>query len=283
MAGLVAGQPAIRCVRKEFDVNRVVMGLVFLLSCVAVSGCAGGGGPDLLATNTTSEPASAQSNFNGGSRSALVTKASASKSLRVVKTLPPPPQTKGGKIQLVSKGDEMEVVFFGIEKLDREVRVSSTGSISMPLIGSMPAEGKTVRQLELDLERAYGKSYLQNPQITINVKKSLGQRVTVNGEVKQPGIYPVGPGATLMQALAQAKGFTALGDPGKVYVFRNVGGEKYVAHYNVEQIQNGRLRDPRVYGNDVVVTFSSTAKVAMQNLKDIMGIARSATSFALIP
>lgn len=261
--------------------------LAILLAGLALAGCTGAGS-DALITNATSAPVSSTANYNAGSRKTNTTgtvanNTSSGRGLRVVKNLPPPPRTKGGQIQPISKGDEMEVVFFGIKKLDRTVRVSATGMISMPLIGSIQAEGKTVRELEVDLERAYGRSYLQNPQISINVKEALGQRVTVNGEVKRPGIYPIGPRASLMRALALAKGFTELGDPSKVYVFRTINGEKYVAHYDVDRIQNGRQRDPRIYGNDVVVTFSSTAKVAVQNLKDILGIARNATSLALLP
>lgn len=263
-------------------VNGLTALVLVLLTGVMVSGCASTG-PNLQVAGPTATSDAPNSNFNSGAGNVQVTNASAGGDLRVVRKLPPPPRTKGGQIAPISKGDEMEITFFGIKKLDRVVRVSSTGMISMPLVGAVKAEGKTVRQLELDLERKYGRSYLQNPQITINVKESLGQRVTVNGEVRAPGIYPVGPRATLLQALAQAKGFTDLGDPSKVYVFRRINNQKYVAQYDVEKIRGGGQRDPRIYGNDVVVTFSSAAKVAMQNLKDVLGIARTATTFALIP
>lgn len=261
--------------------------LAVLFAGLALMGCSGASS-DRLITDAASTPVVSRANYQSNGRKAgaagtVTSNTSLGRGLRVVKSLPPPPRTKGGQIQPISKGDEMEVVFFGIKKLDRTVRVSATGMISMPLIGSVKAEGKTVRELEVDLEKRYGRSYLQNPQISINVKEALGQRVTVNGEVRRPGIYPIGPRASLLQALALAKGFTELGDPGKVYVFRTINGEKYVAHYDVDRIRNGAQRDPRIYGNDVVVTFSSTAKVAVQNLKDILGIARNATSLALLP
>jgi len=269
-------------------VNKTVAWLAIICSGLALSGCAAGGPglPSIEPSNSVnSNPvgASTRGNFGGSQNRSATTKISGSGPLKVVKNLPPPPETKGGKIQPLSPSDEMDVVFFGIEKLNRTVRVDSTGMITMPLIGTVKAQGKTVRELEVELEKRYGRNYLQSPQITINVKEFVGQRVTVNGEVRQPGIYPLAPNATLLQALAQAKGFTQLGDPGKVYVFRQIKSTKYVAHYNVDRIRSGAQRDPRIYGNDVVVTFSSSAKVALQNLKDILGIARNASSLALIP
>lgn len=203
--------------------------------------------------------------------------------LRVVKTLPSPSKTKGGLIQLISPNDLLEITFFGVEKLDRTVRVGSRGLISLPLIGEVTAVDKSVRQLEKELERTYGAKYLQSPQITINTKESFGQRVTVDGEVKTPGIYPVSAGSTLVQVISQAHGYTAIGDPSKVFIFRNVGGERLAARYNLESIRAGRQRDPRIYGGDVVVTFESTTKVAMENLRTVLGLARTGVGLALLP
>ena len=124
---------------------------------------------------------------------------------------------------------------------------------------------------------------LHNPQITINGKESFGQRATVDGEVKKPGISPITPRSTLLQVLSQAQGFTLIGAPSKVFVFRNIGGQRYVAQYNVEAIRVGRRADPRIYGGDIVVTFPSSSKVAMQNLRDGLGLATSAGRLAVMP
>jgi len=266
---------------------RQVFSLVFLLLGGMLLAACTGGAPDLRISD---EPADGGS--QSGKRAAVnlsgvkaPTPAGTTYKgkLRVVKTLPPPPRTQGGRIQLLSPNDVLEITFFGIEKLNRVVRVDSTGNISLPLIGSVQAAGKTVRQLEQDLEHRYGRSYLQNPQITINVKESFGQRATVDGEVKKPGIYPISPRSTLLQVLSQAQGFTLIGDPSKVFIFRNIGGRRYAAQYNVEAIRGGRRADPRIYGGDIIVTFPSSAKVAIQNLKDVLGLASTAGRLAVMP
>jgi len=261
--------------------HRVMAFAVFGLLVVLVPGCSQ---TAFDAAQPEDEAVSSAVNIrNGGSGQVTKTAAASAPKLKMVKRLPPPPNTRGGSIQLLSPGDKLEIKFFGIDKLDRKVTISSSGMISMPLVGAIKAAGKTVRQLERDLERAYSRKYLQNPQISVNVKESMGQRVTVNGEVRRPGIYPIAPNTTLLQSLAQARGFTQLGDPSKVFVFRRINGRQLVARYNVDAIRAGKSPDPRIYGGDIVVTFPSNAKIALQNLQSIMGIARSGASMALLP
>lgn len=207
--------------------------------------------------------------------------ASGDNSLKIVRTLPVPPAARQGREGAISPGDVLGILFFGVEKLNQDVRVDNAGNISMPLIGVVRAAGKTTRELERELVRRYGKSYLQNPQIAVQLKESMGQRFTINGEVRKPGILPLPPGGTLMQAVAQAGGFTQIGDPSKVFVFRKIGGKRYVAQYNVNAIQGGRAPDVRIYGGDVIVVFPSSTKVAMETLKGVLGLATSTR--ALVP
>jgi polysaccharide export outer membrane protein len=204
-------------------------------------------------------------------------------SLQLVKTLPPPVGTEGGSEQLLSPNDVLEVSIFQADTLNRTVQVDSAGRISMPLIGVVQAAGKSVRQLERELERAYGKSYLQSPDITVFLKDSAGQRVTIDGEVTKAGLYPVTANATLLDVIAMAGGFRSIADQNKVYVFRDVGNRKLVANYSVAEIRSGRLANPHIYGGDVVMVFTSQSRVAMNNLKEALGIAVNASRLAVIP
>jgi len=272
-----------RTARGQGKVVRNFLKMVILcLGGILMAACSGTA-PDLTVASSPQERTASIFGHKTAARDITPANISYKGKLRVVKVLPPPPETQGGRIQLLSPNDVLEVTFFGIDKLNREVRVDATGKISMPLIGSVQAAGKTVRQLERDLERLYGRSYLQNPQITINVKESFGQRATVDGEVRKPGIYPVTPRSTLLQLLSQAQGFTQIGDPSKVFIFRDMSGQRYVAQYNAEAIRAGKMIDPRIYGGDIIVTFPSTAKVAMENLRNVLGIATSAGRLAVLP
>ncbi len=211
------------------------------------------------------------------------TSLSSTDDLQVVDELPAPLNSDGGRLQFIAQNDILEVDVFGVDELDRTVEVDSTGQISLPLVGQVIAAGKTQRQLEAELRSLYGSRYLESPQISVNVKESAGQRVTVEGEVVKAGIYPISSRATLLRSIAQAQGFSKIANPSKVYVFRKRGTQNFVANYDVDAIRGGRRSDPRVYGGDTIVVFSSSGKVAMENLKSVLGIATSAGRLAVLP
>lgn len=200
--------------------------------------------------------------------------------LRVVDRLPPPANTNNGTEILIAENDLIEVDVFQVDELDKEVRVEPNGKISLPLIGGVAAAGKTVAQLETDIERRYGVNYLQNPEVSVFMKESAGQQITLDGEFAKPGIYASNSNTTLLQATALAGGLTRLADEKKLYVFRQIGDQKYVANYSVKDIREGRRSDPHIYGGDIVIAFQSGSKVAAQNLKEALGIAVSATRLA---
>ncbi|WP_287381603.1 polysaccharide biosynthesis/export family protein [Mesorhizobium sp.] len=183
----------------------------------------------------------------------------------------------------MSPNDVLEVNVFQVDNLNRIVQVDAGGQISLPLIGTVTAAGKTVRQLEQEIETAYGANYLQSPDVSVYVKESIGQRVTVDGEVTRAGIFPVSSNSSLIDAIALAGGFNSVGDAGKVFVYRNIGPNTLVANYNVEQIRAGKNRNPRIYGGDKIVVFASKSKIALNNLKDALGVASSAARIAVIP
>ena len=199
--------------------------------------------------------------------------------LRVVKQLPPPQPGSEGESQKIAKNDTLEIDVFQVDELDRTVQVNSSGFISLPLIGEVEAAGKSARVLERDLEQAYGAKYLQSPQISVFVKESVGQRVVVDGEVNSAGIYPVTAGSSLLGVVSQAGGLKRIADPSKVYVYRDYGEQKLVANYSVKDIRLGKTPDPTIYGGDVVVVFSSSSRIAMENLSQILGVATRAAVF----
>ncbi len=237
--------------------------ITMLVSLALLPGC-----------NSTSSPSSTlPSNSPYGSTSTYG-------SLQTVSVLPPPKNTRNGADQLISENDLLEIDVFQVDDLDRTVRVDSNGRISMPLIGVIQAGGKTIQAVELELENKYGAKYLQSPEITIFMKESAGQRVTMDGQFIKPGIYPTSSNTTLLQVVALAGGISKLADESKVFVFRQVGKSKLVANYSIKDIRSGAKRDPRLFGGDVVVAFTSSSKVALQNLKEALGLASSAARVA---
>lgn len=210
-------------------------------------------------------------------------KSTADGGLKLVNFLPPPANSNKGLEQPLAPNDVLQIEVFQTVSLNRVVQIDSSGQISLPLVGTLTAAGKTVRVLENEIETAYGKSYLQSPDVTVFLKESVGQRVTVDGEVNKAGLYPIASGATLLDVIAQAGGFKNIADQRKVYVFRNVGNEKLVANYSVADIRSGRISNPSIYGRDVVFVFTSQNRVAVNNLKEALGIASNASRLAVIP
>jgi polysaccharide biosynthesis/export protein len=200
--------------------------------------------------------------------------------LEIVANLPPPNNTNQGTDQLIAENDLLEVDIFEVNELDRTVQVDSRGNISLALIGAIEAKGRTIPELESAIEKKYGAQYLQNPEVSVFMKESSGQRITIDGTVSKPGIYAVNSNTTLLQIIALAGGFQEIADDTKLYVFRQYGEKKLVTNFNVKEIRAGKQRDPRIFGGDIIVSFPSGAKIASRNLREALGIATGALRIA---
>lgn len=166
----------------------------------------------------------------------------------------------------IGASDLLEIEVLGVEELKRTVRVNSTGSISMPLIGMVEVAGLTSRQIEDLLVEKYEKDYLQDPQISVFIKEFTSQRFTVDGAVLRPGIYPLTGKMTLLRALATAGGKGDLADLENVMLFRvNEGGETETLKYDVLKIRAGDELDPALQRDDVVVVNRNKSRVSLRD------------------
>ncbi len=162
--------------------------------------------------------------------------------------------------------DLLEVSVFLNQDLKREVRVNTGGQISLPLIGTVQAGGKTVQELEIELSDKYGKTYLQTPQINVFIKEFTSQRVTLEGSIAKPGIYPITGKTSLLQAIAIGGGTQALANETSVVVFRVVKGQRMAAVFDLKQIRSGQTEDPEIFGDDIVVVDKSQVKSTMRGI-----------------
>lgn len=185
-------------------------------------------------------------------------------------TLPPPDTTsasgafQGASDYRVGAQDLLDITVFGVPDLNRSVRVNSSGQISLPLIGAVPAGGHTVPEIEQIIAELLKKSFLQNPQVTVFVKEYTSQRITLEGALKTPGIYPITGKTSLLQAVAIAGGLDPLADLKGVVLFRQIEGKRMAAVFDLRQIQAGRAADPQVFGDDVIVVEQSSSKTALR-------------------
>ena len=87
--------------------------------------------------------------------------------------------------------DTLTIRIFGMPDLTGDYQVDLLGNVSMPLIGDVAAIDLTPEQLDQRLTQKYGEKYLENPDISVGVKASLGRIVTVDGAVTKAGSFPV--------------------------------------------------------------------------------------------
>lgn len=158
---------------------------------------------------------------------------------------------------LIGPLDTIQVDVFNVPDLSRELQVDASGRISMPLAGTIDARGKTAAELAKAIEASLRGRYVRNPEVTINIKSSVSQVVTVDGQVVEPGLYPVTNQMTLMRAIASAKGLSEYARQDDVVILRTVEGRKMAGLYNIGAIRRGAYEDPPLYANDVVVVGDS--------------------------
>jgi polysaccharide export outer membrane protein len=168
--------------------------------------------------------------------------------------------------------DVLDVSVFQVPDLARTVQVSANGEISLPLIGSVVATGKTTAELQDEIAKKYSATYLQSPQVSVFVRDAQSQRVTINGEVNRPGVYPTPGPTTLIQVIATAGGVTDLADTTGVVILRQSGTTRTAAKFDVASIQAGKAPDPLVQGGDMIVVDRSGMKATFKNLRDTLPI-----------
>jgi polysaccharide biosynthesis/export protein len=188
--------------------------------------------------------------------------------------LPPPERSDvigENRPYLIGAFDKLTIDVFGIEELSKkEVQTDASGRISFPLAGIVEAAGRTPAELEQILRDRLRSNFVRNPQVTVNLKETVSQVITVDGEVKEPGLYPVVGRMTLMRAVATAKGTSEFAKLDNVVVFRTVKGQNMAALYNLKAIRRGNYADPEVFANDVVVVSDSQARRIFKDALQIL-------------
>ena len=165
--------------------------------------------------------------------------------------------TAGDRPALIGPLDPIGVDVFNIADLSREMQVDASGRISMPLVGTIDARGKTAGELASAIEQSLRGRYVRNPEVTINIKSSVSQVVTIDGQVVEPGLYPVTNQMTLMRVIASARGLTEFARVEEVVILRTVNNRKMAGLYDIGSIRRGVYDDPAIYANDVVIVGDS--------------------------
>lgn len=158
----------------------------------------------------------------------------------------PPDPASIAASELLRKGDMVMITFSNIPNppLPHQERIKEDGTLTLPLIGSVKAEGKNPGQLQKELQDAYVPKYYRNMVLTVRTEDRF---FYVGGEVKLPNKYVHTPGVTVLKAIASAGGFTDFAAKTRVELTRS-NEEKIIV--DCKKAQRQPKLDLPVYPDD---------------------------------
>ena len=173
----------------------------------------------------------------------------------------------------IGPNDLIDVEVLDADNLRRTVRVNAAGFVSLPLVGHVSIAGLTSQEAEERIAARYSEKYLQNPQVSIFIKEFTTERMTIEGAVGHPGIFPLAGQMTLLRALAVAGGFGSIANTKQVMIYR-VNDKKVRESFvfDVEKIRAGEADDPVIRGDDLIVVQRDSTRVILKDslLRDIV-------------
>ena len=162
--------------------------------------------------------------------------------------------------------DKLTINVFQVAQLSGSYQVDLTGRIGMPLLGTVEAANKTTEEFQQHLTDLLSIKLLKNPEVTVGLTEATGSRVTVDGSVARPGIFPMFGMTTLLQAIATAGGPNEYANPKRVAIFREIGGRRMAAAFDLTAIREGQDDDPEIYRGDVIVVDGSKSRRAFRDI-----------------
>lgn len=155
----------------------------------------------------------------------------------------------------VNAGDRLDISVWKEADLQRQVLVGPDGQFSFPLAGQIMAEGRTVTQIQEELESRLSR-YIPDLVSTVTVVDVNGNRIYVLGQVNAPGSYVMNPVLDVMQALAMAGGTTPFAALKDIRILRrDEGGVQRAYGFDYTAVADGRRLEQNVQlqSGDVVV------------------------------
>ena len=167
----------------------------------------------------------------------------------------------------ISTEDKLDVNVFKVPDLSaKDLTVEASGAISLPLVGTVQVAGLTIAQAEQKITQRLTE-FMQDPQVSISrTNKAIEKRVTVEGAVMSPGVFPIKGNLSFLQAIALAQGLTEVGNSRGVFFYRD--GKRHLV--NLDLVRNGTISDPILRGDDRIVVMQDSAKVREKKVLDYL-------------
>ena len=149
-------------------------------------------------------------------------------------------------------GDQIYISVYQDPKLDRQVVIGPTGMISLPLVGQIHAAGLTPQGLENVLKARLKGKFTEEPDVSVGfvsakpLEEDLKPRIYVTGEVLRPGFYIMRQRLDVMQAIAEAGGFSPFAARQRIQVRRKINGVESTFVFNYYDFFTGRNVDDNI-------------------------------------
>ena len=166
----------------------------------------------------------------------------------------PPASARAAASAGLGPGDALDIRVFDEDRFGGEFQVGDDGSIDFPMVGSVEVRGKTKDEVARLLEQRLADGYLNNPQVSVQVKQRGNREVSVLGQVNEAGSIDYRDGLSLVQAVSLAGGLSAFAAPSRVKVTRRtgVGDETVTFEVSLPAIVNGKSEDLVLRPGDIV-------------------------------
>lgn len=179
---------------------------------------------------------------------------------------PAPLQTSAEPYRIAAQ-DRIAVSIYRIPELSREYVVEPSGIVDFPLIGEVQVAGLTTGALADLLTERYNRTQLRDPSISVQIAEMSPRTATVEGSVNSPGTLAVTSSTTLLDVIARTGGPSEYANLKRVVVFRQIGGERHAAAFDLRQVREGLMENPRIYPGDLVMVDGSQLR---RDLRDAL-------------
>ena len=149
--------------------------------------------------------------------------------------------------------DTFDVRVYGESDLSGMFRVATDGTVDYPLAGRLQVEGLRTGEIQQLLVNKLKDRYLKDPQVIVTIKDRNSQKISVLGQVTKPGQVGYYPNMTIVDAIANAGGFTGIAAKNSVNLRRQVAGKIEIHVFPVADISEGRSPNVMVVPGDVLV------------------------------
>ena len=164
--------------------------------------------------------------------------------------------TTASAAYVLTNTDQINVTIFGEPELSKIARIDSQGRINLPLVGEVAVAGLKVGDAQSAIEKAYQDGrYLRAPRVTITVEEYAPREVSIQGQVRSPGRYPlpIEASMTILELVTRSGGFTDTAKGTAVRITRILpDGTKKNFEIDVESLIKGR-RAANVQDNSLVL------------------------------